>query len=77
MCPIKISDWDALTMKALKHGLAPKDQEYNFIRVLRKLIKQINMDKSVVLKSFELLAGHSQFIFIMLSRDVEEQKGNL
>lgn len=77
MCPIQISDWDAITIKALKHGLAPKDQEYSFIRVFRKLIKKIDVDKSVVLKSFELLAGHSQFIFIMLSRDVVDQKGIL
>lgn len=77
MCPIQINDWDALTIKALKHGLAQKDQEYSFIRVFRKLIKKINIDKSIVSKSFELLAGHSQFTCIMLSRDFEDQKGIL
>jgi hypothetical protein len=78
LSPLEISDWDALTIKAVKCGLIENDPEYGFIRVFRKLIKKANIDKSVVSKSFELLAGYSQFTNIMLNRDAKQiQKGNL
>lgn len=65
-------------MKAVKCGLIENDPEYGFIRVFRKLVKKANIDKSIVSKSFELLAGYSQFSNIMLSRDAKQlQKGNL
>lgn len=77
-CTIQISDWDALTMKAVKYGLVEENPEYGFIRVLRKLVKKANIDKSIVSKCFELLAGYSQFSNIMLKRDAKQlQKGNL
>jgi len=76
-CPIQISDWDAIIMKAVKYGLIEENPEYGFIRVLRKLVKIANIDKSIIIKSFELLAGHSQFSNIMLNRDAKQiQKGN-
>ncbi|XP_025207586.1 uncharacterized protein LOC112603296 isoform X2 [Melanaphis sacchari] len=70
-CPIQISDWDDIIMKAVKYGLVEENPEYCFIRVLRKLVKKANIDKSITSKSFELLAGHSQFSNIMLSRDAK------
>lgn len=77
-CSLQISDWDAIIMKAVKCGLIENDPEYGFIRVFRKLVKKANIDKSIVSKSFELLAGYSQFSNIMLSRDAKQlQKGNL
>ncbi|XP_025413157.1 nucleolar pre-ribosomal-associated protein 1 [Sipha flava] len=72
LSPLEISDWDALTIKAVKCGLIENDPEYGFIRVFRKLIKKANIDKSVVSKSFELLAGYSQFTNIMLNRDAKQ-----
>lgn len=76
-CPIQISDWDAIIMKAVKYGLVEENPEYGFIRVLRKLVKKANIDKSIISKFFELLAGHSQFSNIMLNRDAKQiQKGN-
>lgn len=77
-CPIQISDWDAIIIKAIKYGLVEENPEYGFIRVLRKLVKKANIDKSIISKSFELLAGYSQFSNIMLNRDAKQiQKGNL
>jgi len=76
-CSIQISDWDAITIKAIKYGLVEENPEYGFIRVFRKLVKKANVDKSIVSKSFELLAGYSQFSNIMLNRDAKQiQKGN-
>lgn len=76
--PIQISDWDDLAIKAIKYSLIEENPEYSFIKVFRKLIKKADVDKSIVLKSFELLAGYSQFSSIMLSRDAKQlQKGNL
>lgn len=76
-CPLQISDWNALTIKAVKCGLIENNPKYGFIRVLRKLVKKANIDKSTVSKSFELLAGYSQFSNIMLNRDaIQIQKGN-
>ncbi|KAF0767622.1 Nucleolar pre-ribosomal-associated protein 1 [Aphis craccivora] len=71
-CPIQISDWEAIIMKAVKYGLVEENPEYGFIKVLRKLVKKANIDKSIVSKSFELLAGHSQFSNIMLNRDAKQ-----
>uniref|UniRef100_A0A2S2NAL6 Nucleolar pre-ribosomal-associated protein 1 n=1 Tax=Schizaphis graminum TaxID=13262 RepID=A0A2S2NAL6_SCHGA len=59
-------------MKAVKYGLIEENPEYGFIRVLRKLVKIANIDKSITIKSFELLAGHSQFSNIMLNRDAKQ-----
>lgn len=76
--PIQISDWDALAIKAIKYGLIEEKPEYSFIKVFRKLIKKADVDKSIVSKTFELLAGYSHFSSIMLSRDAKQpQKGNL
>jgi len=76
-CLIQISDWDALTIKAIKCGLIEENPVYGFIKVLRILIKKTSIDKSIISKCFELLAGYSQFTSIMLSRNfMELQKGN-
>ncbi|VVC41831.1 Hypothetical protein CINCED_3A025916 [Cinara cedri] len=68
-CPIQISDWDTLAMKAVKYGLKEENPDYSFIRVFKSLIKKANVDVCIVKKSFELLAGYSQFSNIMLNRD--------
>lgn len=76
-CVIEISDWEDLTVKAVKYGLKEENPAYGFIRVFRRLIKKAVIDKSIISKSFELLAGHSQFSTIMLSREANQsQKGN-
>lgn len=76
-CPIQINDWEDLIIKAVKYGLKEDNSEYSFIRVFRRLIKKAVTDKSIISKSFELLAGYSQFSTIMLSRDANQsQKGN-
>lgn len=65
-------------MKSVVSGLMETNPNYGFIKVLRKLIKKADIDKSVISKSFELLVGHSQFSNIMLNRSVQQpQKGNL
>lgn len=75
---IKICDWDALIMKSVMTGLTETNPKYGFIKVLRKLIKKADIDKSIISKSFGLLVGHSQFSNIMLNRNVQQQqKGNL
>lgn len=75
--PIQISDWDALTKKALKHGLEEENPKFEFIKVFRKLIKKSSVDKIIFSNSFNLLTGHSQFSNIMLSREANQlQKGN-
>lgn len=71
-CPIQINDWDDITIKAIKYGLVEENPEYGFIRVLRKLVKKANTDKSILSKIFELLAGYSQFSNIMLNRDAKQ-----
>jgi len=77
-CSIQINDWEAFTIKAIKCSLTEENPVYDFIKVLRILIKKANIDKSIVSKSFELLTGYSQFTSIMLSRNAKElQKGNL
>lgn len=76
-CLIQISDWEDLAIKAIKYGLVEENPEYGYIRVFKKLIKKVHIDKSVVSKCFELLVGHSQFSNIMLNRDAKQiQKGN-
>lgn len=65
-------------MKSVMSGLMEENPTYGFIKVLRKLIKKADIDKSVISKSFEFLVGHSQFSNIMLNRNIQQlQKGNL
>jgi len=74
---IQIDDWSVLAMKAIKCGLTGENPEYSFIKVFRKLVKKAKIDKSIVAKSFDLLAGYSQFTNIMINRDSKQpQKGN-
>lgn len=72
-----MDDIEAIPTKAIKYGLQ-ENPEYGFIRVLRRLVKKVNLDKSLPKKTFELLSGHSKFMGIMLNQKSNHfQKGKI
>lgn len=75
---VQLNDWDAITKKALKLGLVEENPKYEFVKVIRKLIKNTTVEESVILNTFNLLTGHSQFSNIMINRNANQvQKGKL
>ncbi|XP_050532927.1 nucleolar pre-ribosomal-associated protein 1 [Daktulosphaira vitifoliae] len=69
---VQLNDWDAIIKKALKFGLADENPKYELIKVLRKLIKNTSVEKSILLNTFNLLTGHSQFSNIMINRNANQ-----
>ncbi|XP_050435680.1 nucleolar pre-ribosomal-associated protein 1 [Adelges cooleyi] len=70
---IFISDWDAITKKALK-CLLDEDAKYDFVKVLRKLLDKTSIDKLIASNTLSLLTGHSQFCNVMLNRSANQSQ---
>lgn len=64
-------------MKAIKHGLKKNNPNYDFITILKLLIKKCHVDAPILKSIFTQITNHSQFSNIMLNYVSNQvQKGN-